>query len=192
MRTGWVFGVVAGAGLAAAAGAEPVDGKSARAMLYSPKGTDVEVVPQPFLSDADLKIIETVAGQQKYYAAMAVSPDEGLVAEATVAAANYHDTEVAVSVALAGCDAARTGTTPCVVVALVRPKGWEPQVLQLSVDATEGMRKDYAGAKAPKGFARSAETGRWGMGQGEGAAEAALAACAAEAKTADCELVIAD
>ena len=169
--------------------AEPVTGKAAKALLFSPKGTSVEVIKQPFLTDADLKVIAEVAGQQKYYAAVAMSPDEGLLVEATVAGANFHDTDSASAFALAGCEAKRKGDTPCVVVAIVRPKGWEPQPLQLSVDATDAARKDYAKAPAPKAMATSASTGQWAIGSGS---EAAVAACAAKSAASDCIAVLAD
>jgi len=184
-----------GAGLMALsgmAGAEPIDGKSAKAALFSPKGAEVEIIAQSFLSDDDLDVINEVAGQQKYYGAVALSPDEGLLSEATVAAANYHDVDVAQVVALAGCDAKRTGEKPCVIVALIRPKGWEAQALQLSADATDMFRKEYSKLKLPRAMAISVSTGRWGLGNGESAAVAAMAACTNAAGAGDCALAILD
>ena len=180
------FAMLAMAGVAQAA---PVTGKDAKALLFSPKGTSVEVIKHSFLTDADLKVIAEVAGQQKYYAAIAVSPDEGLLVEATVAGANFHDTDSASAFALAGCEAKRKGETPCVIVAVVRPKGWEARALQLSVEATEIARKEYLSTPDPKAMATSAGTGQWAIGAG---AEAAVAACATKSGAPDCATVLLD
>lgn len=177
----------------ATAQADPVTGKAARTMLYPTKIVEVEILPQSFLTDSDIAVIKQVAVQQIYYAAIAMSPDEGLASEATVAGANFHDTGAASVFALAGCEATRAGASPCVIVALVRPKGWEPRALHLSRDATDIARTDYQSAKAPKAFATSAATGLWAMAVGEGAGAAALAACAAKGEeVTDCALVLAD
>ena len=120
-----------------------------------------------------------------YYAAIAISPDEGLMSEATVAAANYHTVEAASAVALSECNAKKQGAADCVVVALVRPEGWQAQPLQLSSDATAALA-DYAGGA----MAVSAATGSWGLGD---TPEAAVAACVdRNAAATDCAAVIAD
>ena len=93
--------------------------------------------------------------------------------------------------ALAGCDAARKGNAPCVIVALVRPKGWEARPIQMSADATEAFRKNYGGRGAA--LAVSASTGTWGMAKGDNAAVAAIAACAAKlTDVKDCSVIVAD
>jgi hypothetical protein len=171
--------------------AEAVTGKIAKKALFSGSKLEVEVQKQPFLTDDQAKILGSVASQQPYYGAIAVSPDEGLMSEATIAAANYHTVEAASIAALAGCDAARKGSASCVIVAIVRPKGWEARPLQLSSDATEAFRKDYRGAGGA--LAVSASTGTWGMAKGANAAESAIAACAAKLTGFnDCSVVVAD
>lgn len=179
--------------LANAAAADPISGKDAKTMLFSPKGAVVEMMVQDFLSPADVAALAMVAESQPYYGAVAVSPDEGLMVEATVAAANYHDTEAASVVAKAECDAKRKGTTPCMVVALIRPKDWEARAFQLSAAATEGFRTDYKG-QGPIALAISPKTGLWGIAAGEDAAEAAVATCTGKAEVApkDCAVAVAD
>jgi hypothetical protein len=120
---GAVLGVLA---MAAAGQAEPLGGKAAKRALVQAKAVAVEVLPLAFLSATDRAILEQVGQMQPWYTAIAMSPDEGLAVEATVAAANFHDTQAASVVALAECEAKRKGATPCAVVALVRPKGWAP------------------------------------------------------------------
>lgn len=174
-----------------AAGAAVLDGKSARKALFAPDEVGVEVVKHSFLVDDQAQTLASVATQQPYYGAIAVSPDEGLMSEATIAAANYHSVEAASVAALAGCDAARKGAAPCVIVALVRPKGWEARPVQLSADATAAFRKDYAGKGGA--LALSASTGAWGMAKGAGAGEAAVAACTAKLNgPGDCAVTIVD
>ena len=111
--------------------------------------------------------------------------------EATVAAANYHSVEAASAAALGGCDAARKGAGACVIVAYIRPKGWQARSVQLSADATRAFSKDYGGKGAA--LAVSAGTGTWAMAKGATASEAAIAACGAKLSGPnDCTVVIAD
>lgn len=171
--------------------AEVLTGKAAKKALFAGSEVAVEVTKHRFLVDQQPQIVATVASQQPYYGAIAVSPDEGLMSEATLAAANYHSVEAASVAALAGCDAARKGAAPCVIVALVRPKGWEARPLQLSADATAAFRKEYDGKGAA--LAVSASTGTWGMAKGANAPAAALAACAAKlAGQDDCTVIVMD
>jgi len=176
-----------------AVAADPVTGKAAKSLLFAPEGAEVEMLGAGLLSESDAAALTMVAEAQPYYGAVAISPDEGLMAEATVAAANYHDTATATLVALAGCDAKRRGKTACVVVALIRPRGWVPRALQLSAAATAGFAKDYKG-RGGKALAVSASTGLWGIATGNGAAAAAAAACAAKATppAADCVVAVQD
>jgi hypothetical protein len=173
------------------ASADVLNGKAAKKVLFSGDGVAVEVLKQPFLVDNQAEIVGTAASQQPYYGAIAASPDEGLLSEATIAAANYHSVEAASVAALAACDGARKGKTACVIVALVRPEGWEPRPLQLSVEATSAFRKDYGGKGGA--LAVSASTGASGMAKGDDAAARAIAACASKlAGINDCSVVVAD
>lgn len=174
-------------GYAAAALAQgTVTGDAAAAVLYPPKAAEVEMLEKDLLPKDQAKVLKMVARDQLYYAAIAISPDEGLMSEATVAAANYHSVEAASTVALAQCNAKKTGARDCAIVALVRPEGWQPGPLQLSSDASAGFQDAYdAGAMAV-----SASTGSWGIGADEAAA---LAACADRNPAAtDCAVVIKD
>lgn len=192
MRLAGLLLAVVGFGTMAAQ-ADPITGKAARTLLFAPEGAEVEVLPQAGLTEKDAALLRTVGATQPYYGAIAVSPDEDLMVDATVAAANYHDTEAALVAALAQCETKRKGAAPCVVVALIRPKGWEPRGVQLSAAATLGFATDYKG-KRGKALAISASTGGWGIATGDGAAAEAVAACAAKAtpSASDCAVVVAD
>ena len=124
---------------------------------------EVELLPQDFLPADQAELLKTVGVSQPYYGAIAVSPDEGIMVKATVAAANYHTTEAASAAALKGCNAARQGARQCEVVALIRPRGWQPHPVQLSAAATEDFEANYRGRGA-KAFAISTVTGDWGLG----------------------------
>ena len=177
--------------------AQPVAGEAAAGMLFAPEQAEVRVLDKSFLKPEDARILAQVGQTQKYYGAIAISPEEGLVSEATVAAANYHDVETAGAVALEGCNARRTiGQAPCEVVAEIRPKGWSPQPLQLSSDATQSYVKSYRDQNGPKVFAISRETGQWAMAMGQDAAEIALAGCrlrsGEKGGTAACSIAVRD
>ncbi len=183
--------LLAAVALATPALAEPFSGKEARKLAFSPKGVDITITEGAGLSDQDLAILNQVLATQAYYGAVAMTPSEGILSEALVAAANYHDVDTARAVALTGCDARkREGSEPCIVVAELRPKKYEPRDLQLSAAATEGLRKEYKGFGA-KALAISASTGSWGVGKGDSAAADAIAACTADGAD-DCAVVIAD
>lgn len=189
MKAG-MLAAVAVFGLTAGAMAEPVTGKVAKGALFAPQGAQARIVPQ-ILNAREEQIIEQAAMVQKYYGAVALSPDEGLMSEATVAAANFHDLAAAHRVALAACDAKRVkASKPCVIVADIVPSGWVPgRPVQLSQDATAGFEGGFMAASAPRAFAISPETGHWGHGVGR---DAALAACAAMGGAKDCEIIIQD
>lgn len=176
---------------AGAAVAEPVTGKAARKALLSTKGAEVEIMAVAGLPQDQSKVLEMVAGDQPYYGAIAISPDEGLMSEATFAAANYHDTASASAAALMECNAKKTGESDCVVAALIRPKNWKDTGFQLSRAATVGFKDDYdmeGGA-----LAISMSTGLFGIANGEGAGPAAVAACAAKSEKAnDCRIAVAN
>lgn len=180
--------------LAGPAPAEVLDQKAAAKALFRAKGYALQFAPDLSDQDRDLVrgIIPLMARQLRqpvrYYAAIAWSPDDGLVHESLQAAMNYHNIASADRAAVAACDAARSrGARGCQVAARVLPKGYETRPLTLSVDATVAFDKVYRREKAPKSFARSPETGGWGMGKSD---EAALQTCENSAKTRDCEIVI--
>lgn len=175
--------------LGAPLAAEPLTGKEARKLVFAPDKAEVEMLPDYGLSDADAKVLAMVGGDQPYYGAIAISPDEGIMVEATVAAVNHHSTEAAQAAALKGCDAKRKADAPCKVVALIRPKGWEPRALMLSRDATAALRKEY---KAPGAMAVSPSTGIFSLTAGEGAADLAVAECGKQASASDCIAVVSD
>lgn len=172
---------------ALAAQAEPVTGEAAGKLLFPAKPVAVEMLPQEVLSDSDAAALKMVGGGQPYYGAIAISPSEGMMVEATVAAVNHHSLEAADAAALKGCEDKRKGAKPCIVVAHITPEGWAARDLQLSADATAAFGEHYA---APGALAVSPSTGNFGMAKGEGAGDAAVAACAEKAKARDCAVVI--
>lgn len=164
--------------------AQTVTGDAAAAMLYAPQPAEVEIVKDVLPKD-QAKMLAMVAKDQPYYAAIAISPEEGLMSEATMAAANHHTVEAAVAAALAQCNAKKTGVTDCVIAATVKPEGWQAQPVQLSASATADFAS-YAGGA----LAISALTGAWGIGA---TADEAMAACSAKQEAAtDCAVAIAD
>jgi len=180
----WVFGVVAGA--------EPVSNAEAKAQLFSLKGREVELIPRDWLTPDNATLVEQVAEQQLYYAAIAASPDDGILNPATIAAANDHTMDVARAKALSACDAAKRGEAACELVAMVRPRNFEPVELTLSHGATEAWRKSYRRVRGEKAFAISPTVGTFIVTTGEGAASVALSACAEQAQTDDCLIAIQD
>lgn len=185
-----IAGALASAALAQTA-APPLTGKEARALMFSPKGSAVEMMPLEFLTPENTALLQQVAEGYAYYAAVAIAPDEDLLkSEATMLVANQHSTEAATEIALAQCDKARKGGKACVIAALVRPKKWEQRALQLSVEATVALDKEY-GRSGPRAMAISAQSGAWALGKGDGAADAALASCAAKGAK-DCAVIAAD
>ena len=170
--------------LAAPLFAQTVTGDDAAALLYAPKAAEV-VMTEGALPKDQAKMLAMVARDQPYYAAIAISPDEGLMSEATMAAANHHTVEAASAAALAQCNAKKKGAADCVIVAAVRPEGWEARPLQLSSSATEDFVANKGGA-----LALSAVTGAWGIGASP---DEAIAACAAKQQSAtDCAVAIVD
>ncbi|WP_145104150.1 DUF4189 domain-containing protein [Cereibacter sediminicola] len=176
---------------AGAALAEPVTGRQAERMLFAPLKAEVEILPADFLSANDKKLLRMVVSEQPYYGAVALSPEEGLASEATIAAANHHSTEAAAKAALAACEEKRTGRRSCEIAAYIRPAGWKGRALSLSSDATRGFGADY-GTRGPRALAISPATGRWGLGQGGAAQQEALRACASTGGARDCAIVVAD
>ncbi len=128
------FGLVVG--LAPAAQAQAMSGADLAAMLFPPTGAEVELLKVDFLPADQAELLRQVGATQPYYGAIAVSPDEGIMVDATVAAANQHSVDAAAVAAVAACDAKRKGARPCEVVALIRPAGWQQRAIQLSSGAT--------------------------------------------------------
>jgi hypothetical protein len=178
--------------LAAPALAEPIAGDAAAAMLYATDRVEVVTYTVEGLSEDEIALLTQVAAGQNYYAAVAFAPAEGILAEPTVMAANFHDIEAARAAAVRQCNERRQGGRACTVAFEVRPQGWEPRALQLSADATAAVAGDYARAGRPRAFAVSAATGQWGVGSGPDATAQALAQCRAAPGAGDCRVVIAD
>ncbi|WP_415234268.1 5-aminolevulic acid synthase [Pseudorhodobacter sp.] len=186
--------LMAGAALVALAGAgfaEPISGKAAAEMLFSPKGAEVEAFAVDGLPAENAALLLQVVKDYAYYAAVAIAPDEDILkSEATMLVANHHSVEAASTAALEGCNKARTTETPCAVAAIVRPEKWQARGLQLSVEGTVALKNDY-GKKGERALATSAQTGFFALASGPGAQEAALAECTQKGAS-DCIVVVAD
>jgi hypothetical protein len=178
-------------GLAAPAFAEPLSAADVRKALPRDAAVTVEMIAHPKLPADQAKVLEMVATGQPHFGAVAFSPDDGLMSEATVAAVDFHSTEAASKAAVSDCDAKRKGRAGCAVVALIRPAGWQPGPIQMSASAAEAFRKDY-GRSGRRAMALSVASGKFGLGRGEGADDAALAACNQGNATADCVLAVSD
>lgn len=173
--------------------ADPVAGADAPAQLFHPEHVEVVRYNAEGLSDQEVQILASVAQGQKYYAAVAFAPAEGLMSEATVMAANHHSVAAARTAALAECDGRRSAAGRCVIVMEVRPAGWQTRDLQLSADATAAFGNAYPrGGEAA--LAISPATGLWGIGNGAEAAADARANCAqsGDVPADDCVVVITD
>jgi hypothetical protein len=181
----------------AAVSAQTFTTDQAEDLIFGTRGSAIAV--SGALSPTDQEIVkktlelleQQINGPVKYYAAIAYSPDEGLLTEALQSAMNYHSVAAADAAAIAACNAARTaGTAPCQVAARVLPRGYEERPLTVSYDASAAFTKAYRRAKGPKAFAISETTGAYAIGAG---AEAAVAACGASPQApGDCRVVIAD
>lgn len=162
--------------LATAASAQTMGLREVRGMLYPNAGGEVEILPKDYLPADQAALLRQVGAQQAYYGAIAISPDEGIMVEATVAAANYHNVETASDAALRDCNARRKAERSCEIVGYIRPAGWEPQPVQLSQAATEAFVNDFRG-NGPKAFAISSTSGEWGLAKGADAATRAVSDC---------------
>ncbi|MCF6443657.1 5-aminolevulic acid synthase [Nereida sp. MMG025] len=170
----------------------PFGNEDAKDALFALKGRSVEIFKQDFLTQRDVALLEQVAESQLYYAAIAASPEDGILNKATIAAANHHSIEVAEQEALSACNEARDGTQECVVVAHIKPRGWVPRDLQLSHDATAAWRSQYRRVRGEKAFAVSPSTGRFSAAKGDGAAALAVSSCEALAEAQDCTVLLQD
>ena len=184
-----VFG--AGMVLAGAAVAEPISGKDAQKLMFSPKGAEVALLPVQGLTPENAALLGQVVKDYAYYAAAAIAPDEVLLeSEATTLVANHHSVEAASAAALAGCNTLRKTDAPCVVAAIVRPKKWQARGLQLSAEGTAALKDDY-GKKGVRAMAISTQTGFFALAKGANAQAAAVAACT-DKGASDCAVVVAD
>jgi len=170
------YWVLAATFVATAATAQTMGLKELRGMLYPNAKAEVEILTKDYLPPDQAALLRQVGAQQAYYGAIAISPDEGIMVQATVAAANYHNVETAAAAALRDCNAKRKAARECEVVGFIRPAGWEPQPVQLSQAATEAFVEDFRGNE-PKAFAISPTTGEWGLAKGGNAANDAMAQC---------------
>ena len=188
MRRGLIFSIWLCACIALPVTAQDLPtGREARDLVFAERGAVIgEVFPHEALSESDVVVLGRIIETQKYYAAIAFSPGDGLASIATIAAANFHDEDNARIAALAGCDEVRTGQTPCVIVLIVRPEGWAPgQALQLNTDASGALRRDYRRIGSVRYLAISDSTGNWGMGL---TLEDAMNECDED----DCRIAVAD
>lgn len=168
--------------------AEPIAGKVAKKALFAPMKAEVEIMPEAGLPADQAEVLKTVGVGQPYYGAIAIAPEEGLMAEATVAAANFHDAASASVAALVECDAKKKTATACVIAAIIRPAKWKEQGFGLSSDATTAFKSYDMKTGA---LAISPSTGAFGMAAGEGAGDKALANCGAKNdKATDCAVVV--
>jgi hypothetical protein len=178
--------------LATPAFADPVPGNTARGQLFHAERVEVVRLDVTGLSDQEVALLTQVAQTQKYYAAIAFAPAQGIMAEPTVMAANYHSLDSARAAAEGQCNARRSGGQACRIALEVRPAGYEARDVTLSADATAGFNRDYRRARGERALAISASTGLWSIATGAGAAEAAIAGCQGESAARDCTVVIAD
>ena len=183
-------GIVALALCVTPALAEPLTGKEAKKLVFAPIIAEVEVMAEAGLPADQAEVLKTVGVSQPYYGAIAIAPDEGLMSEATVAAANFHDTGSASAAALAECNAKKKTPTDCVIAAYIRPAGWNDAGFSLSSDATTAL-EEYARRKGA--LAISPTTGACGKAKGDTAVEQALTNCAAKnEKATDCVVAVQD
>ncbi len=188
--------IIAALCAAAPAFGQTVDGDTARGELFNLRGRSLQIVDLPGIGELERKVLDAAAGQVVYYGAVAMAPDQGLLAEATVVAGDYHSAADASAAAIRACNGRRSGGAECVVAALVLPARYETRNITLSHNGTEGFRKEYRNARAPKAMAISPGTGKWAVSTGDGAADNALASCNQQAMVvggqADCRVAIAD
>ena len=179
------------AAFAGMAEAQPMTGKAAATPPFATQGSEVQMRRVNGLSDAHAELLRGVVKDYAYYAAAAIAPAEDiLTSEATTLVANHHSAEAASAAALSGCNALRKTAADCVIAAIVQPRNWDGRALQLSVEGTAAMKKDY-GTRGERALASSASTGFFALAKGAGAQAAAQRACAAKGAP-DCRVVVAD
>jgi len=175
------------------------DAQAVEKLLYQtgPRATAVAVTNAEVISPAEAEGLKALNAQLPYYSAVAISPDEGLQSTSVAITAGFHDGESAARAAIEACNKARKRESkPCLVVAYVLPRGYDGvRAVMMSTSATDAFRDSYKRAPAPKAFALSAATGKWGAataaGSGEAARADALASCTNAGGT-DCRVVTAE
>ncbi len=179
--------------------AEPLTGTQAQRLIFGLRGQSVAVAADlsPAEQTALRMIVDLSASRMRqplsWYASIAYAPEQGLTQEpGPVAATNHHGVAAADRAALAACNAARPADSrPCVVVARVLPRNYEPRRLELSFSATSAFRDHYRRARGEKAMAISPGSGAFAIGTGAGAAGAAVARCnALSQETGDCVVAI--
>ncbi len=187
--------------LGTSAMAEPMDSKSAKAMLFSAKGFELVLLDVDFLDDKSRAML-TLLGDPKlykgankkltprYYGAIAIAPDEGLLSPSNQTVVDVHSIAIAETLARQQCDALREGGAACQVVAHILPVNWEAKDVQLSTTATEAYKK-FARGKGPRALAISSVNGAFASAKGETAHQSALDACNSQPDN-DCVVVVAD
>lgn len=176
--------------------AEVLGGKAAKKMLFSFKGSEFVVVPQDFMGDTDVALLNAMAGMKEfksvlYYGAIAASPKNGLAHKATVAVSNHHTVEAADKAAIEECNGLRGGGAKCVIVAHILPKKYAEQPLTLSASATAAFKKTYLRGAGSKALAISPSQGSYAVSKGADAIETALSVCAGDGAK-DCRIVVQD
>ncbi|MFV0332709.1 MAG: 5-aminolevulic acid synthase [Tropicimonas sp.] len=172
--------------------AAPVDGKTARKMLFG-TGSAVELGQADFIDASIASAIKQAGAQIPYYGAIAVSPGEPTSSNLMATMANYHSPQAAQKAALDNCNSRRTTGQPCVVIATIVPKRFKPQPLTLSVEATRAFDKEYRKLPEPRALAISPSAGVFGIDRGDGGRALSKCAAAASAKGADdCQVVVFD
>lgn len=175
---------------------EALSERDAKRALFSPRGHQIQMVDG--LGKLEQKIVTEIVPLMakqlrqpvRFYAAIAFSPDDGMLHDSIQAAMNYHTPEAAGRAAVRACNALKSKSAKsCRVAALVVPKRYKPRDLTLSIDATVGFERTYRKAASPKAFAISKTSGNWGLGQSDAAARAN---CEKNGGPGDCEIVIRD
>lgn len=163
---------------AGAAMADPLSPSEARRILFSPNRAVLEMVEGHGLGTAEVTALGLVTKKHKYYGAVAISPDEGLLSPATFAATNMHGPAAAQALAEATCNANRQeAAAPCRVVAFILPRAYKPAAVSLSQDATKALRRKWPRRDRPGVLAFSPATVAWAIAKGPGAETAAVARC---------------
>ncbi len=195
--------------------AEPIDGKSAKKALFSPKGFSVDYVEDSGLSETQLGYFKILVESRqskkqfgrvaRYYGAIAVSPSIFEMSPAELLAdpesvpfqmaGARHTPGAADAAALSSCNKlVKGGAKKCVVAARILPKRWKDKGFSMFYAATANF-KLYRDADEPKAFAVSATGIGFGLANGEGAAKLAIDACHdnnGEEGKRDCEVVVVD
>lgn len=204
-------GMISAAVMAAAvfaagtASAAPVDGKTAKGMLFKAKGLVFQAVtPQGLDATAEAQVAKLVkaysarttlmafeASGYSYYGAMAVPVGKALGPESLAVAAGLHNPAAAQQAALEACEAAQQ--TGCTLVGFLLPKGYKTRDLSLSGAATAGFGEAFTKGDGPRYLAYSPTSSAFSIVRGPGADIVALETCnSATNGREDCVIGVAD